>query len=234
MVAAHPGAMNSTFLDVVAVIGLLLLAAIAALLALNLRKRNDSPARPNEAQDDDTATLAAWNELAEIDAKFLALEEPDEELPTRKEFTDYASQCRTYGAQTSSLAAEVHAVPRKGVDDDLRDWMLELKEWYSSYADIYHEWASHFVRVAEFERDHTGIWPILEGMWRGAQFDMFSRGNEVSEAQNALLRERDALDKEMAGLLSKREMLLAEHKHLETEFSSRWDWTDGEEQQDAR
>jgi hypothetical protein len=228
---------DPAFWKVIAVLGIGLLLVIAVLLALNLfRKRpgiTPKSLEPSaELHDDGAVTMEAWNYLVEIDAKFLATNEPDSSLADDKKYLEYADQFRANASEVSSLAAQIHGMARNGVDPKLLDWATQMREWYGQWSDLYHEWATHFGNVAQFERDHTGIWPMIEGAWRGAtQLDIFGRGNEVAEAQNQILAARDELDKQMAKLVGKRQFLLAERDRLDETYTNRWNWPTSEDEE---
>jgi len=222
------------FWKIIAVLGIVLLLVIAVLLALNLaRKRSGiTPKSPAELEDRGSATLEAWNYLADIDAKFLATNEPNSSLADDKKYLEYADQFRANATEISTLAAQIHGMARNGVDPKLLDWAAQMREWYGQWSDLYHEWATHFGNVAQFERDHTGIWPMIEGGWRAVtQLDIFGRGNEVADAANQIHMATDELEKQTAKLVGKRQLLLAERDTLDETYTTRWNWPTTDEQE---
>ena|ERR1039458_3494115 len=181
--------------------------------------------------DIETPTLEAINTLTEIEDKFMALDEPDVKLTEQGDYATYVEQCRKVAVDTNSLAVEIYALPRQGVDSELREWVLELKEWYSSYADLYLEWATFYLKLQQYDREHTGVWPVLEAALRGAtQFDIFGKTRERQEAEKEILTDRDALDKATIKVNAQRELLMAQYDQLKREYCSRWNWESAEEQ----
>jgi hypothetical protein len=225
---------DPNFWEIIAVLGVVLLLIIAVLLALNLTRKRSGilPKSTTELEDDGFATLEAWNYLADIDAEFIATNDPDSRMADDKKYLEYADQFRANAAEVSTLAAQVHGMPQDDVDPKLLDWATRMREWYCQCSDLSLEWATHFGNVAQVEHDHTGIWPMIEGGWRAiTQLDIFGRGNEVADAWNQIRITTDELDKQTAKLGGKRELLLAEGDALKKSYITRWAWpTTGEEE----
>jgi hypothetical protein len=220
---------DSLFWHLVAIGGLVLLAMIAVLLVLNLRRRPtlDEPRHTNvpvKPSVDGDATLTAFDALCDRDEEYEDFERPNQELVESENLKEYAAQFRKFAEAVLSLAAPLPETHSDGVDPLLVIWDTKMVAWYAAVAEHQYDYAALLERAIAHDDSQTVVGWIVEsaiGFWA---YDPLVKVREYREANKFFDDETVKIVELQDKLLSQREAYLAELARLELVYAKRWDW----------
>jgi hypothetical protein len=218
---------DSLFWHVVAVGALGLLAVIAVLQVVHLRRRQDvlppqPEGRSSKSSVDADATLAAFNAIAGRYQTYLDFERPDDELLQTENFKEFPIQVREFSEDMLSLSDEVPEIHEEGVDPPLRLWADKMKAWCAAGADFQADLAAHYERKHAYYGDQTILRWVMDTAIGTVGYDPLIKVREFRHAGGQFDAEKMELDARKEKLLSQRDAFLAELNRLGAIYAKRW------------
>ena len=221
--------MNDPFWKIIAIAAIGLLAIIAVLLVLGLRRRREPvtsivPAKPAEIpsapQYSGDATLAAIQMIGSVNDSFLEIVNRDgiDSLEGRAiQHRELAQACNGYAAKLSIFIDA-------DIDPKAVSFFRPFAEFYRQYADLCSDFSAHFTRIVECDSRNSGLGVIFEGAIRGALGDPFGKRREIQAEHREFDAESDALQKRVDTLVGVRNGLLESLNSVVGLLAAKYEW----------